>query len=118
MYRAAWRFRTYCDGREARRNGRLLDLGCGTGPVVIRLAHLFNHVVAMDPEPQAWPAISRKTGCSKQPSTRCPSSKPDPHEFIGSFERMAIAYFHGDRDKRSSPGRRERTFRLEPSSKL
>jgi len=34
------------DGR-----GRLLDLGCGPGPVAIRLAHLFEHVVAMDPEP-------------------------------------------------------------------
>src|SRR5208282_4094017 len=32
--------------------GRLLDLGCGPGPVAIRLAHLFEHVVAMDPEPE------------------------------------------------------------------
>jgi SAM-dependent methyltransferase len=31
--------------------GRLLDLGCGPGPVAIRLAHLFESVVAMDPEP-------------------------------------------------------------------
>jgi SAM-dependent methyltransferase len=31
--------------------GRLLDLGCGPGPVAIRLAHLFQHVVGMDPEP-------------------------------------------------------------------
>jgi SAM-dependent methyltransferase len=31
--------------------GRLLDLGCGPGSVAIRLAHLFEHVVAMDPEP-------------------------------------------------------------------
>jgi SAM-dependent methyltransferase len=31
--------------------GRLLDLGCGPGPVAIRLAHLFERVVAMDPEP-------------------------------------------------------------------
>ncbi len=34
------------DGR-----GRLLDLGCGPGSVAISLAHLFEHVVAMDPEP-------------------------------------------------------------------
>ena len=35
------------DGR-----GLLLDLGCGPGPVAIRLAHLFEHVVAIDPEPE------------------------------------------------------------------
>ncbi len=32
--------------------GRLLDLGCGPGTVAIRLAHLFERVVAMDPEPE------------------------------------------------------------------
>jgi SAM-dependent methyltransferase len=31
--------------------GRLLDLGCGPGSVAIKLAHLFDHVVAVDPEP-------------------------------------------------------------------
>lgn len=31
--------------------GRLLDLGCGPGSVAIPLAHLFERVVAMDPEP-------------------------------------------------------------------
>jgi SAM-dependent methyltransferase len=30
--------------------GRLLDLGCGPGPVAIALAHLFAEVVAMDPD--------------------------------------------------------------------
>ncbi len=34
------------DGR-----GRLLDLGCGPGTVPLRIAHLFEHVLAMDPEP-------------------------------------------------------------------
>jgi hypothetical protein len=35
-------------------------------------------------------------------------SKLNPHEFIGGFERLAIACLHGDGDKRDSPGRRER----------
>lgn len=33
-------------------HGRLLDLGCGPGPVAIRLADLFKHIVAIDPEPE------------------------------------------------------------------
>jgi SAM-dependent methyltransferase len=33
------------DGR-----GRLLDLGCGPGPVAIALAHLFEEVLAIDPD--------------------------------------------------------------------
>ena len=32
--------------------GRLLDLGCGPGPVAIPLAHLFEEVIAIDPEPE------------------------------------------------------------------
>jgi SAM-dependent methyltransferase len=32
--------------------GRLLDLGCGPGSVTIPLAHLFEQVVAVDPEPE------------------------------------------------------------------
>jgi len=35
------------DGR-----GVLLDLGCGPGPVALRLAPLFERVIAMDPEPE------------------------------------------------------------------
>jgi SAM-dependent methyltransferase len=31
--------------------GRLLDLGCGTGQLILRLAGLFEHAVGIDPEP-------------------------------------------------------------------
>ena len=31
-------------------NGRLLDVGCGPGVLAVRLAHLFEHVVGLDPD--------------------------------------------------------------------
>jgi ubiquinone/menaquinone biosynthesis C-methylase UbiE len=31
--------------------GRLLDLGCGTGQLILRLAAFFEHAVGIDPEP-------------------------------------------------------------------
>jgi SAM-dependent methyltransferase len=41
------RLREYCrDGR-----GRLLDLGCGTGQLILQLAPFFEHAVGIDPEP-------------------------------------------------------------------
>jgi SAM-dependent methyltransferase len=42
------------DGR-----GRLLDLGCGPGSVAIPLAHLFEEVVAVDPEPEMLAEAAR-----------------------------------------------------------
>jgi cyclopropane fatty-acyl-phospholipid synthase-like methyltransferase len=35
------------DGR-----GRLLDVGCGPGVLTLRLAHLFEEVVGLDPDPE------------------------------------------------------------------
>ena len=40
---------------------------------------------------------------------RVPSSKLNPHEFIGRFKRMAIACLQGEANKRSGPGRPKRT---------
>jgi SAM-dependent methyltransferase len=54
--------------REAFRldgTGRLLDLGCGPGSVAIPIAHLFERVVAMDPEPDMLGegnAVARRWG--------------------------------------------------------
>lgn len=33
------------------RHGRLLDVGCGPGVVALRLAHLYDEVVGLDPDP-------------------------------------------------------------------
>jgi SAM-dependent methyltransferase len=33
-------------------HGRLLDLGCGPGPIALSLAHLFEEVVGLDPDPE------------------------------------------------------------------
>jgi ubiquinone/menaquinone biosynthesis C-methylase UbiE len=32
-------------------SGRLLDVGCGPGVLAVRLAHLFEHAVGLDPDP-------------------------------------------------------------------
>jgi hypothetical protein len=39
------------------------------------------------------------------------SSKLNPSEFIGGFDRLAIAWVHGDAEKRSAPGRPKRRTR-------
>jgi hypothetical protein len=39
----------------------------------------------------------------------CGFSKLNPREFIGGFERLAIACRHGDADKRRGPGHPKRT---------
>ena len=46
----------------------------------------------------ALSAVSRGLGIGG-----CPFSKLNPHEIIGGFERLGIACFHGDRDKRGRP---------------
>jgi SAM-dependent methyltransferase len=39
------------DALELNGGGRLLDVGCGPGVITIRLAHLFDQVVGLDPDP-------------------------------------------------------------------
>src|SRR5208282_5530028 len=51
---------------------------------------------------RCWPSGIRWPFCT------CGSSNLNPSEFIGGFERLAIACVHGDADKRSAPGRPKR----------
>lgn len=44
-----------CGGR-----GRLLDLGCGTGQLLLQLASFFEHAVGVDPEPDMLREAARK----------------------------------------------------------
>src|SRR5215471_11576043 len=39
----------------------------------------------------------------------CPSSKLNPHEFIGGLDLLAIVCIYGEADKRSCPGPPKRT---------
>jgi SAM-dependent methyltransferase len=40
--------------------GRLLDLGCGTGQLLLQLASFFEHAVGVDPEPDMLSEAARK----------------------------------------------------------
>jgi 2-polyprenyl-3-methyl-5-hydroxy-6-metoxy-1,4-benzoquinol methylase len=63
--------------------GQLLDLGCGPGSVAIRVAHLFERVVAMDPEPDMLSegaAIARRSGIRGIEWTCGSSEDPGRHE--------------------------------------
>lgn len=45
------------DGR-----GRLLDVGCGPGVIALRLAHLFDHVIGLDPDADMLDEARRAAG--------------------------------------------------------
>src|SRR5208282_3509773 len=61
-------------------------------------------------DPSAFPLIHQPvSGPMRRDLRRVPRSKRSPREFIGGFERLAIACLHGDADKRSGPGHPNRT---------
>jgi SAM-dependent methyltransferase len=87
----------HLDGR-----GRLLDLGCGPGTVATRLAHLFENVVAMDPEPEMLAegrSQAERAGISNIEWRR--GSSMDLSAELGSFRLVTMGNsFHWmDRDR-------------------
>src|SRR5688500_17354833 len=43
-------------------SGRLLDVGCGPGTIALRLAHLFEEVVGLDPDAAMLSEAARLAG--------------------------------------------------------
>ncbi len=71
--------------------GRLLDLGCGPGLVAIRLAHLFDQVIAIDPEPEMLvegKAAAESAGVSNLEWRHGSSEDLSPQ--LGSFRLVTI----------------------------
>jgi SAM-dependent methyltransferase len=57
--------------------GRLLDVGCGPGVLTIRLAHLFQEAVGLDPDAAmlAEPTAPPRSAASRTPDGRKPWPK-------------------------------------------
>jgi len=75
------------DGR-----GRLLDVGCGPGVVTLRLAHLFDEVVGLDPDPDMLIEAERLAGRAGITNARWVGMRAEdlPGE-LGSFRVVAFA---------------------------
>jgi ubiquinone/menaquinone biosynthesis C-methylase UbiE len=72
--------------------GRLLDLGCGPGSVAISIAHLFERVVAMDPEPDMLAegrAVAGPAGIENI-EWICGSSPQDLSPTLGTFRVVTM----------------------------
>ena len=71
--------------------GRLLDLGCGPGSVAIPIAHLFERVVAMDPEPdmlEEGRAVAHRAGVQNIAWVR--GSSEDLSGTMGTFRLVTM----------------------------
>jgi SAM-dependent methyltransferase len=70
--------------------GRLLDVGCGPGIVALRLAHLFDEVVGLDPDPEmlseartaAEGAAARNVRWVNARAEDLPGAAPGPYRLI------------------------------------
>jgi ubiquinone/menaquinone biosynthesis C-methylase UbiE len=71
--------------------GRLLDLGCGTGQLAIPFASYFTEVVGMDPEPEMLVEAERLAGEQRMANIRwIAGSSDDLHPGLGVFRLTTI----------------------------
>src|SRR4051794_727634 len=68
--------------------GRLLDVGCGPGIIAARLAHLFDEVVGLDPDPGML-AESRRLGVANARWVQARAE--DLPAGLGSFRAVTFA---------------------------
>jgi len=72
-------------------NGRLLDVGCGPGTVALRLAHLFEEVVGLDPDPGMLQAGQQLAEERKVSNTRWVQLRAE--ELPGELGRFRVVTF-------------------------
>ncbi|WP_339677008.1 methyltransferase domain-containing protein, partial [uncultured Gimesia sp.] len=57
-----------CEQAQLTGTGRLLDLGCGTGELAIRLAPRFQEVIAVDPDAEMLATAKQKARDQQVPN--------------------------------------------------
>ena len=73
------------------RNGRLLDLGCGPGPLAIALARRASQVIGVDPEPEMLAAAAKNAEAAEIFNVRWVSgSSRDLGAHLGRFRLVTI----------------------------
>ena len=82
-------------------SGRLLDVGCGPGILTVRLAHLFEEAVGLDPDPEM--IAEGRRAAEERASRTQPGSRPWPRTFPaqrrGDIEWSPSAYLSGGRTR-------------------
>jgi ubiquinone/menaquinone biosynthesis C-methylase UbiE len=82
--------RTLAETLDLDGRGRLLDAGCGPGILALRLAHLFEQVVGLDPDPDMLAEAARQTAERKMVNAawvqaraeELPEAAPGPYRLV------------------------------------
>jgi cyclopropane fatty-acyl-phospholipid synthase-like methyltransferase len=65
-------------------SARLLDAGCGPGILTVRIAHLFEEAVGLDPDPSEQLAAASASGRSPGQQASAGSGRPSSSQRHGS----------------------------------